>query len=158
VALHELGQAASDLAAARGQAGGQVVVGVLPLLPQLLLARTIARLRASYPDAAVDDPRRFARAADGGVAVRRGRHHRRRLAQSAAGGAVVETELFADPYVVVVRRGHALASRKRIGAAELAAYDWVVPQRDMPRRQAVEALFAMLPAARGWRWKPARCR
>jgi LysR family transcriptional regulator of gallate degradation len=28
---------------------------------------------------------------------------------------------------------------------ELAAHDWVVPQPDMPRRKAVEAMFAMLP-------------
>jgi LysR family transcriptional regulator of gallate degradation len=146
VALHELEQAGSDLAAARGQAGGQVVVGVLPLLPQLLLARTIARLRASYPDAAVtihegSHAQLMGALQFGAVDIIVGALRSPRLE-----GAVVETALFADPYVVVVRRGHALASRTRIGAAELARHDWVVPQRDMPRRQAVEALFGMLPA------------
>jgi DNA-binding transcriptional LysR family regulator len=145
VALHEIDQAASDLAAARGDTGGQVVVGVLPLLPQLLLARAIARLRASYPEAA--------------VAIHEGSHAQlvRELRFGALDilvgalrnprleGQAVETELFADPYVVVVRRGHALAARKHVDPGELAAYDWVVPQRDMPRRQAVEAMFAMLP-------------
>jgi LysR family transcriptional regulator, regulator for genes of the gallate degradation pathway len=53
--------------------------------------------------------------------------------------------LFADPYVALVRRGHALAARSAVAPGELAGYDWVVPQRDMPRRQAVEAMFAMLP-------------
>ncbi len=145
VALHEIGQAASDLAAARGQAGGQVVVGALPLLPQLLLARTIARLRAAYPDAAVaihegSHAQLLGALQFGALDIVVGALRNPRLE-----GTVVETGLFADPYVVVVRRGHALAARAAIAADELAAYDWVVPQSDMPRRRAVEALFEMLP-------------
>ena len=49
VALHEIGQAAGDLAAARGLASGQVTVGVLPLLPQRLLARAIAACARAIP-------------------------------------------------------------------------------------------------------------
>lgn len=145
VALHEIGQAANDLAAARGQAGGQIVIGVLPLLPQLLLARTIARLRAAYPDAAVvihegTHAQLMGALQFGAVDIIIGALRSPRLQ-----GAVVETELFADPYVVVVRRGHALAVRASCTAGDLAAYDWVVPQTGMPRRQAVDAMFAMLP-------------
>jgi DNA-binding transcriptional LysR family regulator len=145
VALREIGQAASDLAAARGQAGGQVVVGVLPLLPQLLLARAIARLRTVYPDAAIvihegSHAQMMEALQFGALDLVVGALRTPRLE-----GALVETELFADPYVAVVRRGHALAARAGIAAADLLAYDWVVPQRDMPRRQAVEAMFAMLP-------------
>lgn len=145
VALHEIGQAGGDLASARGLAGGQVAVGVLPLLPQRLLARAIGRLRALYPDAVVSiregphtllvDALQF-----GALDVVVGA-----LRQPPLAGALSESALFDDPYVVVVRRGHALAGRARIAGRDLAAYDWVVPQRDMPRRAAVEAMLATLP-------------
>jgi DNA-binding transcriptional LysR family regulator len=145
VALQEVGQAVSELAAARGDAGGRVVVGVLPLLPQLLLARTIARLRADFPDAAVvihegTHAQMIAALQFGAIDIVVGALRSPRLQ-----GAVVETELFADPYVVVVRRGHSLARRASLVASELADYDWVVPQNGMPRRRVVEAMFAMLP-------------
>jgi len=145
VALHEIDQAAIDLATARGQAGGQVVIGVLPLLPQLLLARTIARLREAYPNAAIaihegTHAQLFGALAFGTIDIIVGALRSPRLE-----GAAVETELFADPYVVVVRRSHALASRQPVTPGDLADYDWVVPQPGMPRRHAVEALFATLP-------------
>lgn len=145
VALHEIAQASSDLASARGLAGGQVAVGVLPLLPQRLLARAIGRLRQLYPDAVVIIREgAHAQLVDllqfGAIDIVVGALRSPRLA-----GAVTESALFNDPYVVVVRRGHALASRKRIGGRELVTYDWVVPQQDMPRRAAVEAMLATLP-------------
>ena len=59
--------------------------------------------------------------------------------------SVQETELFADPYVVAVRKGHRLAGQKTIAAHDLADYDWVVPQRNVPRRAVIDSLFARLP-------------
>ncbi|HYS68537.1 MAG TPA: substrate-binding domain-containing protein, partial [Paraburkholderia sp.] len=60
-------------------------------------------------------------------------------------GFVQETELFADPYVVAVRKGHRLAGQKTIAAHDLADYDWVVPQRNVPRRSVIDSIFARLP-------------
>jgi LysR family transcriptional regulator of gallate degradation len=145
LALHEIAQAATDMSSARGQASGQVSVGVLPLLPQRLLARAIGRLREDYPDVAVTiqegaherliDDLRFG-AIDVIVGALRG---------LGAESGVAESALFVDPYAVVVRRGHELAGRKRIGGKELTAYGWVVPQKDMPRRAVVEQMLATLP-------------
>jgi DNA-binding transcriptional LysR family regulator len=145
VALQEIRQAASDLAAARGLAGGQVNVGVLPLLPQRLLARAIGDLRARYPDAAVTihagtHAQLLHALQFGAIDIIFGALRSPRLE-----GPVVETGVFADPYVVVVRRGHALAGHASLDRRALADYDWVVPVPDMPRRMAVEALFATLP-------------
>jgi LysR family transcriptional regulator of gallate degradation len=145
VALHEIAQATDDLAAARGQASGQVKVGMLPLMPQRLLARAIGRLRETYPEAAVtihEGPHSQLLGAleFGQLDVIVGALRAPRLV-----GPVLEIDLFDDPYVVVVRRGHALAGRARVSGADLAAYDWVVPQQDMPRRAAVEAMLATLP-------------
>jgi LysR family transcriptional regulator of gallate degradation len=145
LALHEITQASTDLSSARGVASGQVAIGVLPLLPQRLLARAIARLREDYPDVAVTihegaHERLMEDLLFGAIDVIVGALREPRLQ-----GAVVEHELFTDPYAVVVRRGHELAGRARITRKDLSAYDWVVPQKDMPRRTVVEAMLATLP-------------
>lgn len=145
IAFNEIEQASVDLVAARGVAGGRIAVGVLPLLPQRLLARTIGRLQEDYPSVA--------------VTIREGAHARLldelhfgkldiivgALREPRLEGTVVETELFTDPYVVVVRRGHALAGRKRINGRDLTNFGWVVPQQDMPRRTVVEMMLDTLP-------------
>ncbi|WP_050469789.1 LysR family transcriptional regulator [Herbaspirillum chlorophenolicum] len=145
IAFNEISQAAVELVSARGLASGQVSVGVLPLLPQRLLARTIGRLQEEYPNVA--------------VTIREGAHSRLledlrfgkldiivgALREPRLEGGVTETELFTDPYAVVVRRGHDLASRKSISQKDLTAYGWVVPQQDMPRRTVVEQMLATLP-------------
>lgn len=146
VAQGEIEQASADLVHARGLAGGRIAVGVLPLLPQRLLARTIGRLQENHPNVA--------------VAIREGAHSRLledlrfgrldiivgALREPRLEGSVVEIGLFTDPYVVVARRGHALATRRKVAPADLMDYGWVVPQQDMPRRAVVEAMLATLPA------------
>jgi len=50
--------------------------------------------------------------------------------------------LFANPYVVVARRKHPLASLKTLTACDLVRYDWIMPGPTTPRQQAFERLFA----------------
>ena len=145
VALGEIEQAHVDLVTARGLAMGRIAVGVLPLTPQRLLARTIGSLRESYPNVV--------------VTIRESTHARLledlrfgrldiivgALREPRLEGNVVERELFSDPYVIVVRRGHPLAARRRVAVRDLAAHGWVVPQQDMPRRAVVDMMLARLP-------------
>ena len=145
VALGEIEQAQVDLVTARGLATGRIAVGVLPLMPQRLLARTIGRLREGYPDVVVTirestharllEDLRFGR-----LDVIVGALREPRLE-----GNVVEHALFSDPYVVVVRREHPLATRRHVSLRDLAAHGWVVPQQDMPRRAVVDMMLARLP-------------
>ena len=145
VALGEIEQAHVDLVTARGLAMGRIAVGVLPLMPQRLLARTIGSLRESYPNVV--------------VTIRESTHARLledlrfgrldiivgALREPRLEGNVVERELFGDPYVIVVRRGHPLTTRRRVALKDLAAHGWVVPQQDMPRREVVDMMLAKLP-------------
>ncbi|HEY4079296.1 MAG TPA: LysR family transcriptional regulator [Burkholderiaceae bacterium] len=147
VALGEIAQAHVDLVTARGLAAGRIAVGVLPLMPQRLLARTIGRLRESYPNVV--------------VTIRESTHARLledlrfgrldiivgALREPRLEGNVIERELFTDPYVVVARRGHPLAEQRRVSVKDLAAHGWVVPQQDMPRRAVVDMMLAKLPQA-----------
>jgi len=146
LALYEIAQATEDLAYARGQLTGRVSIGVLPLLPPRLVARAVQRLREHYPAAriTVDEgshERLLRELRTGGIDIIIGGLREPRLT-----GTVQETELFADPYVVAVRKGHRLARQKSIAAHDLADYEWVVPQRNVPRRAVIDSLFARLPA------------
>jgi LysR family transcriptional regulator, regulator for genes of the gallate degradation pathway len=62
---------------------------------------------------------------------------------------VVQEKLFDDPLAIVARSGHPLARKKRVTAAELAAYPWVLPRRGTPTRAAFEALFSKGPQPHG---------
>ena len=145
LALYEIAQASEDLAYARGQLTGKVAIGVLPLLPPRLVARTIQRLRDHYPAARVtvdegSHARLLRELRTGAIDIIVGGLREPRLT-----GTVQEMELFADPYVVAVRKGHRLAGQKTIAARDLAGYDWVVPQRNVPRRAVIDSIFARLP-------------
>lgn len=145
LALYEIAQAGEELAYARGQLTGKVAIGVLPLMPPRLVARAIQRLRARYPAAriTVDEgshARLLRELRMGAIDIIVGGLREPRLT-----GSVQETELFADPYVVAVRKGHRLARKHSIAAHDLADYDWVVPQRNVPRRAVIDSIFARLP-------------
>jgi LysR family transcriptional regulator of gallate degradation len=150
LALYEIAQASEDLAYARGQLTGKVAIGVLPLLSPRLVARTIQRLRARYPAARVtvdegSHARLLRELRVGAIDIIIGGLREPRLT-----GSVEETELFADPYVVAVRNGHRLAAQQSVAAHDLADYDWVVPQRNVPRRAVIDSIFARLPVKPQW--------
>ena len=145
LALYEVAQAVDELAYARGQLTGKVAIGVLPLLPPRLVARAIQKLRERYPAARVtveesSHSQLLRELRGGGIDIIVGGLREPRLA-----GAVQETELFADPYVVAVRKGHRLARRKTVALADLADHDWVMPQHNVPRRAVIDSIFAQLP-------------
>ena len=50
--------------------------------------------------------------------------------------------LLEDPFFVVGRRGHPLAKKTSVSRTDLARYDWIVPNRNAPRREVFEKLFA----------------
>jgi DNA-binding transcriptional LysR family regulator len=57
-----------------------------------------------------------------------------------------ERHLFDDPYVIVCRSGHPLASRtRRPTRRDLAHYNWVAAPSGTPRRTALDDLFQTLP-------------
>jgi len=58
---------------------------------------------------------------------------------------VKEEELFANPYVVVARRDHPLASLRALTLRDLVRYDWVMPGAGTPRQQAFERMFSAMP-------------
>ena len=144
VALGELDQALDELAAARGAANGRISIGCLPLMPKLFLAEAINAIIRQYPGVEIslqeDAYAPLAQALRGGaVDLVVGALRRRR------GGEFKEVPLFPDPYVLVVRRDHPLLSGEPLQDAQLAELSWLIPWRDTPRRELLEAIFARLP-------------
>lgn len=137
-----LTRAERDVGTMRGLGAGRVYVGTGRSVPPQLLAAALASpvLGASPPQVLIVD--------DG----------TERLLQRVQLGevdfALVTAEvdeipptlsatlLLRDPGVVTARRGHPLANRERLGAATLAAAEWVVPPRPHPLWRQMTPLAA----------------
>jgi len=142
VALRELEYGIEEIRAAQGNFMSRIRVGNIPHSGTHLLSKAINRFLALYPAAFVhvlDGP--YEPLLDGlragdldllfGV-----------LRRPAWAIDVREEFLFANPYAVVVRRRHPLARVRNVTLRDLAGYDWILPARGAPRREAFERLFA----------------
>jgi LysR family transcriptional regulator of gallate degradation len=145
LALYEIDQALDELQAERGAAGGRICAGCLPLMPKSVLARTVGRLIHTYPNVQVEIEEashealmRGLRSSELDLVVGALRSPRLR-------GDVVEQALFNDPHVAVARAGHPLADAAKLRQDDLAAFPWVAPTRNTPRRGFIEDLFDRLP-------------
>jgi LysR family transcriptional regulator of gallate degradation len=128
----------------RGIFTARIAVGNIPHSGAHLLSKAINQFLASYPAASVhvlDGPYEplldALRAGDLDVLFGV-------LRRPAWASDVREEFLFSNPYVVVVRRQHPLARSRNVTLRDLARYDWILPARGTPRREAFERLFAGL--------------
>jgi DNA-binding transcriptional LysR family regulator len=142
VALRELEYGIDDIRTMQGIFTARIAVGNIPHSGAHLLSKAINQFLALYPAASVhvlDGPYEplldALRAGDldllFGV-----------LRRPAWATDVREEFLFSNPYVVVVRRQHPLARVRNVTLRDLAGYDWILPARGTPRREAFERLFA----------------
>jgi DNA-binding transcriptional LysR family regulator len=142
VALRELEYGIDEIREAQGVFTSRITLGNIPHSGTHLLSSAITRFLGSYPNAAVhvlDGPYEALldalRAGDldllFGV-----------LRRPAWATDVRQEFLFSNPYAVFVGRGHPLTRVRKITLRELAGYDWILPARGAPRREAFERLFA----------------
>jgi LysR family transcriptional regulator, regulator for genes of the gallate degradation pathway len=142
VALRELEYGVEEIHAAQGIFTSRITVGNIPHSGTDLLSNAIRRFLALYPSASVhvsDGPYEALldalRAGDldllFGV-----------LRRPAWASDVKEEFLFSNPYAVFVGRQHPLARARKVTLRELAGYDWILPARGAPRREAFERMFA----------------
>ncbi len=142
VALRELEYGIDEIRTVQGIFTARIAIGNIPHSGAHLLSKAIDQFLALYPAASVHvldgsyEPLLDAlRAGDldllFGV-----------LRRPAWAADVSEEFLFSNPYVVVVRRQHPLARVRNVTLRDLARYDWILPARGTPRREAFELLFA----------------
>ncbi|MGJ8478424.1 LysR substrate-binding domain-containing protein [Sphingobium yanoikuyae] len=142
LALAELRQGLEDLADLRGQEGGRILVGAMPLSRARLIPDAIARFRTDFPlvDISVHEgshaelvgPLR-----DGEIDMMVGA-----LRDPAMALDLTQRPLFEDRPTILARRGHALAAGWDADA--LRRYPWILPPEGTPLRQLWQAMFAAL--------------
>ena len=143
--LNELDATHAELTAAASGASGKVRVGVFPVVAHLLAPLTVERLQASHPDLRIE--------------LREGLEQQLLPALRAGeldcivGRLVVEGAdadlqceiLYEEATAAVCGPSHPLATRSRLGGAELDRYRWVLPSRNA----ALYSLVASAVARRG---------
>ncbi|GIX12671.1 MAG: galactose-binding protein [Paracoccaceae bacterium] len=136
--LAHAGEALDDLASG---AGGRVMVGTLLAASAWLLPRAIARLRAERPKVIVEvvegaNDRLQPMLARGALDMVVGR-----LSEFRHRSGVIQLPLFEEEIVILARPGHPLAGRGRLGLADLAAADWILPPVETTLRRQLEKAF-----------------
>ncbi|WP_159952474.1 LysR family transcriptional regulator [Rhizobium sp. 18065] len=141
LAFAELQQAEADLAEARAEEAGVIVVGAMPLSRSSILPSVIASFREKRPKLPI-------KIVEGVYAELLGGLRRGEL--DFLIGAMrnplpiddVEQEtLFKDTVVIVAGKNHPLVGKSPVSIDDLASYPWVVATSGTPIRTHFEALF-----------------
>lgn len=140
LALREIEWGIDEVEAARGNIGGEIVVGAKLLAGSEVIASVIEEFVSTYPNAYVrilngnaEDMLRSLRVGDVDVVIG--------LLLDLASEGLVHQALAETPYVVVARQGHPLAGKRQLTLDDLAKYDWIVGTPGAARRIHFDKLF-----------------
>lgn len=140
-ALSEIGRAHDEIAALRSGRMGQASIGTVVNPGTTLVPQAIAAVKREFPDILVKVEMDYsrplvARLLDGQLDIVIGR------IMDPEGSAELDFEPLADePHSVIVRAGHPLAGRERVGHADLAEYGWIMPPEASVLRSRLHAVF-----------------
>lgn len=141
LALREIDWGVDEVEAARGNIGGEIVVGAMLMSGSVMIASVIDEFVSTYPNADVriingntEDLLKELRA--GAVDVVIGL-----LRQQRAEG-LIHRPLAETPYVIVGRQGHPLMGKSHVTLDDLCGFDWVIGTPGSSRRARFDKLFA----------------
>jgi LysR family transcriptional regulator of gallate degradation len=141
--LAELRHIPEDLAALEGVVLGVVTVGALPLARSQLLPLAISSVLQRHPQLQIrslESPYEELTASllsgriDFIVGAQRAR-------LGSGSDAFESRSLFEDKAALVARKGHPLASKKKLDLADLAGYPWVLSRAGTPLRESLVQFF-----------------
>lgn len=141
LATREIELASEEIASAKGHSVASILIGALPLFPKQLIMSSLKDLKAEHPGVRVKfvEDAYLSLLSD----LRSGRvdflFSVLRLPEWAVD--VREEALFRAPYAIVARRDHPLTKAKKVTLADLARYEWVLPQLGTPRHAAFDRMF-----------------
>jgi len=143
VAAKEIESAIDELQTTKGFVGSRIAVGVQILGSSSLIGNVADKWIATYPKAHINIisdgyDTLLQNLRTGGIDLIVGH-----LRRPPAFPDVMEELLFMDPYVIVARKGHPLASGGPPTLEQLAAFDWVLTGA---RRDVFKRLFMNRPA------------
>ena len=140
-ALSEIGRAHDEIAALRSGRMGQAAIGTVVNPGTTLVPQAIAAVKREFPDILVKVEMDYSRPLvakllDGQLDIVIGR------IMDPEGSAELDFEPLADePHSVIVRAGHPLAGRERVGHADLADHGWIMPPEASVLRSRLNAVF-----------------
>jgi LysR family transcriptional regulator of gallate degradation len=141
LALREIQWGIDEVEAARGNIGGEIVIGAMLLAGSVMLASVISEFVSAYPNAHVrilngnaEDMLRYLRTGDVDMVIG--------LLRDPAPDDFVSQTLAETPYAVVARHGHPLHQKNEITLEDLADYEWIIGTPGATRRTRFENLFA----------------
>ena len=140
--LQELAAATDEITTMRGNSGGRVSIGAMPLCRARVLPESIVQFQEAHPKSEIFvaegshvelvEPLR-----DGELDFLIGA-----LRDPAPGPDLVQEPLFVDQPVILARSGHPLpANLSATSLADLGNFDWCVPQAGVPLRDRWETMF-----------------
>ncbi len=140
LALREIDLGVEEVEAARGNIGGEIVIGAMLLAGSVVLASVINEFVSKYPNANVrilngnaDDMLRYLRTGDVDVVIG--------LLRDPGSGDFVHQSLAETPYVIASRHDHPLLQKERVTFDDLADYDWIIGTPGATRRNHFDELF-----------------
>jgi LysR family transcriptional regulator of gallate degradation len=141
LAQREIELGIDEVEAARGNSGGEIVIGAMRVAGSIMLASVVNEFASSYPSAnirvLIGSPREMMRSLRcGDVDAVIG------LLQDPDSSDLVQEPLGELPYVVAARHGHPLVQRDNVTLEDLARFEWVVGSAEGGRRARFDKLFA----------------
>jgi len=137
---HELAQ--GEVLLASGEESLEIAVGAMPMAGSHELARATRAFMTAYPRVKVRLAsevyhKLLADLENSRIDMIFGTMRKPAWAED-----LVEEPLYLDSYCLVARPEHPLTQLDVITPADVAQYEWVVPQVNTPRRNRIEAIFA----------------
>lgn len=144
-AVREYELSRGEFLLASGAGSLEIVVGALPMAGSHELARATRAFMSAYPSAKVrlvsgEYHKLLADLENSRIDMIFGILRKPEWADD-----LNEELLFEDRYCLVARPDHPLTRLDEVTPADLARYDWVVPQSNTPRRNRIEEIFADQP-------------
>lgn len=149
LAMREVDRGVDEIEAAKGNFGGEIVVGAMLLAGSVVLAQVLNEFVTLYPNANVrvlngnaEDMIRYLQAGDVDFVIG--------LLRRPVPDGLVDESFAETPYVVASRHGHPLTRKPKVTIEDLARFDWVVGTPGANRRDGFETMFAgrQAPTAR----------
>lgn len=141
LALREIDWGVDEVEAARGNVGGEIIVGAMLLSGSVVIASVIDEFVSTYSNAQVrivngntEDLLKDLRAGDVDVVIG--------LLREQRAEGLIHRSLADTPYVIVSRHGHPLAQKSAVNLDDLGAFDWVIGTPGSSRRALFDKLFA----------------
>jgi len=144
LALQEIELGIMDIETVQGSFNSRISVGAMPAGGSMLLASVLDEFVATHPRVGVTIISEYSSALlkslrAGNVDFIVG------LLPQDVGEDLVSEPLAKTPYVIVVRRGHALLQKRSVTINDLLRHDWVVGLPGSARRKCFDSLFATSP-------------